>query len=157
MYHKQTGSPDHTIAKIVTVPPLLGGCTTTRLRAMVLCFPINVIKESLTSVHFLCKIVVPVVLHMPSPEWAVCSKEGMTLVNLAPHDHALLVQIVTVILPVPLSLAQVAAWPGGASVVSVVDPITIALTTIVLALLSILESSAVMVPPLVLLVGAFYG
>ena len=152
MYHKQTGSLDHTIAKTITVPPLLGGCTTTCLRAMVLCFPINVIEESLTSIHFLCKIIVPAVLHMPSPEWAVCPKEGMTLVNLA-----LLMWMTTVSLPVPPSLAQAAAWPGGASVVGVADPIVIALTAIVLALLFILEGGTAMVPPLALLVGAFYS
>jgi hypothetical protein len=61
-----------------------------------------------------------------------------------------------IILPVPLSLAQAAMWPSGASVISVADPITIALTTIVLALLLTLESSTAMVPSLVLLVGAFY-
>ena len=153
MYRKQTGSLDHTIAKIVTVPPLLGGCTTTCLRAMVLCFPINVIQESLASIHFLRKIVVPTILHMPSLEWAVHPKEGMTLVNLAPHDHALLMWMTTVILPVPLLLAQITARPGRASVVSVADPITITLTAIVLTLLSVLESSTVMVPPLALLVG----
>jgi hypothetical protein len=100
MYRKQTGSLDHTIAKIVTVPPLLGGCTTTHLRAMVLCLPINVVKKSLTSIHFLCKNVMPAILHMPSPEWAACPKEGVTLVNLAPVHHALLVWMMTVILPV---------------------------------------------------------
>ena len=147
MYYKQIGSPDHTIAKIITVPPLLYGCTTTCLRAMVLCFPSNVVKESLTSIHFLCKIIVPAVLHMPSPEWAACPKEGMTLVNLALHDHALLMWMMTVIFPVPLPLVQVAVQPGGASVISVADPVTIALTTIVLVLLSILESGTVMVPP----------
>jgi hypothetical protein len=157
MYHKQIGSPDHTIAKIITVPPLLCGCTTTRLRAMVLCFQINVVKESLTSIHFLHKIIVPAVLHMPSLEWAACPKEGMTWVNLALHNRALLMWMMTVILPVPLPLAQVAVQPGGASVISVADPVTIALTTIVLMLLSILESGTVIVPPLALLVGTFYS
>jgi hypothetical protein len=41
-----------------------------------------------------------------------------------------------------------AAQPGGASVVSVVEPITIALIAVVLALLSILEHGAMMAPPL---------
>ena len=76
--------------------------------------------------------------------------------NLAPVYHALLMQARTVILPVPLSSAQAATWPSGASVVSVVDPITIALTTIVFVLLLILKGSTVMVPPLVLLLRAFY-
>jgi hypothetical protein len=156
MHHKQVGSLDHTIAKTITVPPLLGGCTTTRLRAMVLCFPINVFKESLTSVHFLYKIVVPAILYMPFPEWAVHPIEGMALVNLVPVHHTLLMWVTAVIFPVPLPLAQAATWPSGASVISVADPITIALTAIVLVLLLTLESGAVMVPPLALLVGAFY-
>jgi hypothetical protein len=123
---------------------------------MVLCLPINVIEESLTSIHFLYKVVVPIVLHMLSPEWAVHPKEGITLVNLASVHCALLVQAATIILPVPLSLIQAAMRPSGASVVSVVDPITIALTAIVLALLSVLESNAAPVPPLVLQMRAFY-
>ena len=114
---------------------------------MVLCLPINVVEKSLMSIHFLCKIVVPSVLSMPSPEWAACPKEGMTLVNLALGDCVLLVWATTVILPVPLLLAQATVWPGGASVVSVADPITIALTAIVLTLLFIFESGAAMIPP----------
>ena len=104
MYHKQTGSPDHTIAKIVTVPPLLGRYTTTHLRAVVLCLPINIIKKGLTSVHFLYKIIVPTVLYMPFLEWAVCPKEGIILVNLASVHYALLMWVMTVSLPVPLFL-----------------------------------------------------
>ena len=76
--------------------------------------------------------------------------------NLAPVHCALLMWAMAIIRPVPLPLAQVATWPGGASVISVADPITIALTAIVLVLLLILESGAVMVPSLALLVGAFY-
>jgi hypothetical protein len=157
MYHKQTGSLDHTIAKIVTVPPLLGGCTTTHLRAVVLRLPVNVIKECLTSVHILHKIIMPTIFHMPSPQWAAHPIEGMTLVNLAPVHCALLIWVMAIILPVPLPLAQAATQPSGASVVSVVDPIPIALTTIVRALLLTFESGAVTVPPLTLLVGAFYS
>ena len=59
--------------------------------------------------------------------------------------------------PVPLPFAQAATWPGGASVVSVVDPITIALIAVVLALLSILKHGTTIVPPLALLVGALYS
>jgi hypothetical protein len=137
---------------------------------MVLCLPINVVEKSLTSIHFLCKIVVPSVLSMPFPEWAACPKEGMTLVNLALGDCVLLVWVTIVILPVPL-LAQATVWPGGASVISVADPITIVLTVIVLTLtaivlvltaivlvlLFIFESGTMMIPPLVLLVWAFYS
>ena len=147
MYHKQTDSLDHTIAKTVTVPPLLGGCTTTHLRAMVLCFPIDIVEKHLISVHFFCKVVVPAILHMPSPEWAAHPIEGVTLVNFAPVHCALLMWAMTVILPVPLPLAQVATWPSGASVVSVVDPITIALTAIVLALPGTLVCGAAPVSP----------
>ena len=114
---------------------------------MLLFLPINIVKEGLTSIHFLYKIVVPTVLHMPSPEWAAHPKEGMTLVNLTPVHCALLIWVTTVILPMSLLLAQAAVQPGGASVISMVDPITIVLTTMVLALLSILEGCAVMVPP----------
>ena len=123
MYRKRTSST----AKTVTVPPLLGGCTTTRLRAVVLCLPVNVIEECLTSVHILCKVVMPIVFHMSSPQWATRPVEGMTLVNLAFVHRALLMWATTIIFPVPLPFAQAATWPGGASVVSVVDPITIAL------------------------------
>jgi hypothetical protein len=76
--------------------------------------------------------------------------------NLAPVHHILLMWVMAIILSVPLPLAQAAMQPSGASVVSVADPITIALTAIVLALLLTLESGAMMVPSLVLLVGAFY-
>ena len=102
---KQTSSPDHTIAKIITVPPLLGGCTTTHLRAVVLCFPVNVIEECLTSIHILRKIVVPVVFHVSSPQWATRAIEGMTLVNLAPVHRALLMWATAIIIPVPLLFA----------------------------------------------------
>jgi hypothetical protein len=105
MYHKQTGSPDHTIAKTVTVPPLLGGCTTTRLRAVVLHLPVNVIKECLTSVHFFHEIIVPTVFHMSAPQWAAYPIEGMALVNFALVHCALLVWVMAIVLPVPLPLA----------------------------------------------------
>jgi hypothetical protein len=105
MYCEQTGSLDHTVAKTVTVPPLLGGCTTTHLRAMVLRLPVNVIEECLTSVHILCKVIVPIVFHMPSPQWAARPIEGMTLVNLAPVHCALLMWVMAIIFPVPLPFA----------------------------------------------------
>ena len=105
MYCKQTGSPDHTIAETVTVPPLLGGCTTTRLRAAVLCLPVNAIEERLTSVHTFRKIVVPVVLHVSSPQWAVRPIEGMALVDLALVHCALLMWVMAIILPMPLLFA----------------------------------------------------
>ena len=105
MYHKQTGSPDHTIAKTVTVPPLLGRCTTTHLRAVVLRLPVNVIKERFPSVHLFRKIVVPIVFHVSSPQWATHPIEGMTLVNLAPVHRALLMWVTAIILPVPLPFA----------------------------------------------------
>ena len=91
-------------------------------KSYALCLPIDIVEEGLTSVHFLHKIIVPIILHMPFPEWAVHPEEGMTLVNLASINYALLVWVTTVILPVPLALAQVAMWPSGASVISVVDP-----------------------------------
>ena len=147
MYRKQTGSPDHTIAKTVTVPPLLGGCTTTGLRTMVLCLPVNVIKKCLTSVHILRKVVVPIVFHVSSPQWATRPIEGVTLANLAPVCCALLMWATAIILPESLPLAQAAARPGGASVVSVMNPITIALTAIVFALPGTLVCGAAPVSP----------
>jgi hypothetical protein len=105
MYRKWTVSPDHTIAKSVTVPPLLGGCTTTRLRAAVLCLPVNVIEERLTSVHIFRKIVVPVVLHVSSPQRTTRAIKGVTLVNLAPVHRTLLVWSAAITFPMPFPFA----------------------------------------------------
>jgi hypothetical protein len=59
-------------------------------------------------------------------------------------------------LPMSPSLAETTARPGGASVVSVLDPITIALTAIVFALPGTSVRGAAMVSPWVQDMGAFY-
>ena len=105
MYRKRTGSPDHSMAKTVTVPPLLGGCTTTHLRAVVLRLPVNVIKERLPSIHLPHKIVVPIVFHVSSPQWATRPIEGMTLANFALVYCALLMWVTAIIFPMPLPFA----------------------------------------------------
>jgi hypothetical protein len=156
MYHKQSGSPDHTIAKTVTVPPLLGRCTTTCLRAMVLCLPVNVIKECLTGIHLLSIVVMPGVLLVAPPQWAASPIKYVTQQYLALVDGARVMWMVEISLPMPSSLAEVAVWPGGASVISVADPITIALTTIVLAFPGTSVCGTVTVSPWVRDVEAFY-
>ena len=151
MYRKQTGSPDYTIAKTVTgtvtVPPLLGGCTTTHQRAVVLHLPVNVIKECLTSVHLFSIIVVPGVLLIASPQWAASPIKCVTQWYLAPVDGARVMGMAAISPPMSSFLAEVTVWPGGASVVSVTDPITIALTTIVFALPGTSVCCAVTVSP----------
>ena len=77
-----------------------------------------------------------------SPQWATRPIEGMTLVNFAFVHRALLMWATAVTFPMPFPFAQAATQPGGASVVSVVDPITIALTPIVFALLGTLVRGA---------------
>ena len=89
--------------------------------------------------------------------WAAGPIKCMTQRYLALIDGTCVMWMAAISLPMSSLLAEVTVWPGGASVISVVDPITIALTAIVFAFPGILVCGTVTVSPWTRDVGAFYS